>query len=127
MTQKQLCGVVAFWQGRLGLSHWKLAVDFGADPVTEHARAEIHTSIHYDEADIYVARDWQKWSKAEAHGLMVHELMHLVCRDLDRVHADAEQLLHPEVWKAFDLRYQHEIEGVVDRLALRFVAMAGIS
>jgi hypothetical protein len=47
----------------------------------------------------------------------------LLTRDIDRVVADLEGELHKDAYTQVDRRYSHEIEGLVDRLAVRLVEM----
>ncbi|SRR6266404_6373538 len=132
MTRRALEKAVRLWQGRLGLEGWDLAVSWGKDPVTgegcsEDADATTWRSNTYDRAVVYPSPDkFPNWTADFAHKVIVHELLHLVTRDVDRTVASIEGQVHPDVYRMIDKRYDHEIEGVVDRLAVRLVEIGGM-
>jgi hypothetical protein len=124
MTAKQLQKLVRVWQGRLGLQAWDIKVSFVPTSFcscAEDAEATTWRQNDYDRAVIFPNTDWTSWDDDRLSRLMVHELMHLVTRDLDRVIASVEEQVHPDAWRMVNTRYDHEIEGVVDRLANRIV------
>ena len=124
MTEKQLEKVVRLWQKRLGLQDWDISLSFVPLPFCrceDDADATTWRQNSYDRAVIFPNADWKSKSDDALNRLMVHELLHLVTRDLDRVVASVEEQLHADAWRAVNTRYDHEIEGVVERLANRFV------
>lgn len=124
MTKGQLERIVRTWQGRLGLERWDLEVDF-KEPSKEDSDASTWRSNDYDRATLRFADGWPKWSVQFANRIAVHELLHLVTRELDRVVEDVTDQMHREAATQIDRRYLHEIEGLVDRLAYRLVEMGG--
>lgn len=125
MTAKQIIGIVSLWQGLLGLETWDILVDLD-EPADDDNEAQAERSIFYDKAALKFAKSWRTWTNVYAHRVIVHELLHLVTRDLDQAHSSLEGQLHPHVWTLANERYIHEIEGVVDRLALRLVEIANV-
>jgi hypothetical protein len=122
MTEKRLRRLFADWQGRLGLSAWDITLNF-REPCPDTADATTWRSDDYDRATIRFDKDWRKWNEVFAGRIAVHELLHLATRNLDRVVADLEGELHKDAYTQVDRRYSHEIEGLVDRLAVRLVEL----
>jgi hypothetical protein len=123
VTQKQFEQYVAEWQTRLGLERWQLTHSW-EKPLVRGANAVITRSSSYDTASLRVARDWQSWPADKLAWNVVHELLHLHMRDVDQTVAPVKDALHPDAWAMFNARYEHEIEGVIDRLAARIVEIA---
>lgn len=124
LTEARLRRIVTVWCERLALTNWVVNVDF-AEPALEEADATTWRSNSYDRATIRLAPEWRVWSVITANRLIVHELLHLITRDIDRVFASVEPEIGTQAWKLLDDRYDHEIEGLVDRLAVRLVNIAG--
>lgn len=128
MTKKQLERMTRIWQTRLGLQAWDVRLSFAPTAFArceDDADATTWRQNDYDRALIFPHSDWASWDDDRLNRLIVHELLHLVTRDLDRVIASVEEQIHADAWRMIDKRYDHEIEGVVDRLANRFVDLAG--
>lgn len=125
MTEARLTRIVRVWVKRLNLSGWAVSINFD-EPASSDADATTWRSNSYDRAQIRVAPEWRTWSPETANRLMVHELLHLCTRDIDRVVASVEPELMPQAWKLLDDRYDHEIEGLVDRLSTVFVDIGGL-
>lgn len=124
MTQDKILDLVGHWQEFLGLGHWTVGVDFSEPCDGEGADARIFRTHWYDTATMYLASDWPSWDVQKTNELIAHELLHLHFRDLDRAWDSTEEHVSSKVWKALDSRVQHEIEGLVDRLARKFVELA---
>jgi hypothetical protein len=124
ITRKQVERTLRVWQTRLGLQTWDIKIDW-----EKSAGDDINASTYrlntYDRATLCFDTAYVNWSKEFLNQTVVHELLHLVTRDLDRVFADFEISAHPEAYRVLDKRYDHEIEGVVDRLANRIVEIGG--
>lgn len=128
MTERQLERIVRVWQKRLGLQAWDVKLSFVPTSYcscSDDADATTWRQNDYDRAVIFPNAKWASWDDDYLNRLIVHELMHLVTRDLDRVIASVEEQIHADAWRMIDKRYDHEIEGVVDRIANRFVDIAG--
>jgi hypothetical protein len=124
MTRPQLVRIVEVWQSRLRLTHWDLTVDTDT-PANGEAIAECIRHHSYDTADLRFRPDWPTWSRRYANDTVVHELMHLQERDLSEAVNTAQLFCHPEAWKQFNDRCEHEREGLVDRLATILVDLGG--
>jgi hypothetical protein len=115
--------LVEDWAVRLNLQHWDIKVMWD-----EPADQKIDTANiirDYDYAKIHLAGNWPTWSKDIAQRTIVHELMHLVTRDLEQVCADMEEVLGRLAWAVFEKRHNHELEAVVDRMATVLVFLGG--
>lgn len=123
MTRRRIEQLVKTWQRRLKLDHWDVEVDW-TKPPSEGAFATCWRFNQYDRANLYIDPGFGSWSESFAERTIVHELLHLIARDLDRAIADVESFLAPESYMALDKRYEHEIEGVVDRLATILVEVS---
>lgn len=123
MTKRQIEGLVETWKGHLGLDGWKIAVEFATVPDTSYA--EINGERSYDAAKLTISPAYGEWTENFAEQTIVHELLHLLVRDIDNVVEDARSQLHPQASAQIEKRYDHEVEGFVDRLAIRIVALRG--
>ena len=123
MTRAKIIKLVGHWQEFLGLNHWLVAVDFETPP-TDGADACIWRFHSYDGATLYLEEDWKSWDDPRANQLIVHELLHLLTRDLERAWDSVEGHVDPGVWKALDNRFDHELEGAIERLAGRLVELS---
>jgi hypothetical protein len=112
------------WQARLGLDSWDITVDFDTC-CSEACHATVKRSDTYDRATMLLDVEWESWDGVFAARTVVHELLHLLTRDIDEVYKSLESHLHRDVYDVVDSRYQHEIEGLVDRLSYRFVELGG--
>lgn len=119
MTRKQLERIVREWQKRLGLHTWDIEVDF-REPAAEEAHASTWRSNVYERAGIRFDREWPRWEPRFANQVVVHELVHLMARDVEESFKPAEP--SPEVSRLQD----RAIEQLVDRLACRFVDLGGM-
>jgi hypothetical protein len=125
MSRDEILGIVEHWQHRLDLGHWRITVDPSETIDDAEANAEIRIEEDTDFASIVLSGGFATWSRDWANKVVVHELLHVAFRDLEE-HVKAVKTFAPG--PAFDLfidRYNHECEGVVDRLACRLVGIAG--
>jgi hypothetical protein len=125
MTKQKIEATVREWQTRLGLDGWKIAVQYADMPGEEWAKIEPFSS--YDHASLTVSVGYPNWTPAVANVTIVHELLHLLVRDIDAVVEDARSQLHPQASAQVEKRYEHEVEGFVDRLAARIVEIGGVA
>ena len=86
MTRDQLVQLVENWQERLGLKLWHIEIkwdpaQFTGDPAP-HAR--VWRSRNYNEATLRLnPHTCEEWDFPFAERTIVHELLHLIERDLD--------------------------------------------
>lgn len=119
--------VLATWVERLRLSHWDIQIAWGQqlDP-SDEVLAECVLEDSYDQARIKIVTTYAEWSQHIANTTIVHELMHVVHRDLDEAVRSAKTCMSASLWGLFEARFIHESEGIVDRLAAILVSFGGI-
>lgn len=111
------------WQPALGLERWEVTVmDV---PCGDQANASTWRSDAYDRAAISFSDDLSGWTFLFAEQTLVHELLHLCHRDVDQAFREIEYQLHRDAWAMALARYDHVMEGFVDRLASRLVEIGG--
>lgn len=127
MTRAELEAIVAWWVPRLGLAAWEIEVewdprrdDMDFDSGVRHAAT--WRSRDYDEARLYFhPSEHADWDRRKANQLAVHELLHLVTRDVEFVLDQVDGQLHRDVDSVVSGGHRHAVEGAVDRLAYRLV------
>lgn len=118
--------VLATWVGRLRLSHWDIAIDWKKSAEDDNL-AEHHTSDTYDISTIRVALgSFRDWGAEETNRTIVHELVHILLRDLDVAVRSVEQPLRAGLFDLFLNRFEHETEGAVERIARALIDLGGI-
>lgn len=137
MTRKGIEEAVAFWTPRLGLTHWDIQIVWDQKEWERETEGSEHSETcesmiwrprDYDTAKLYVnPGKFKSWSRAKTHQIIVHELLHLVTREVDFILDLLETNLHRDVDTAVTLSHKHAVEGMVDRLAYRLVELAGIT
>lgn len=123
MTNKQVEQLVADWQVRLGLERWKITFAWDR-PTSSATNAIIHRDAMYDAAILRLSKTWATWTPDKLAAVLVHELLHLHFRDIDQSIEAVKSTLHPDAWTMVNSRYEHEVEGLIDRLAHRLVEIA---
>lgn len=130
LSHEVMEGVVSLWIKRLGLQRWNIEVKWD-DP--DHFKSDI------DKAYIWRARDYEdarlyfnpntseSWSMRTLHCTVVHELLHLVTRDVEFVLDQVEDQLHRDVETVVAETFKHHLEGAIDQIACRMVELVGIN
>ena len=117
MTRGQLSRLVAQYQRRLGLTHWALEVDFDSE-LKEGRDAEVAWSWNDDAATVRLAAgEWRGWDEDKARRVVAHELLHLLTRDLLVCGEEMVEALPKKARRLARARWEHEVEGVTERLA----------
>jgi hypothetical protein len=125
MTRERLEQIVREWERRLNITHWRITLEWDK-PAPDGVYAQItRGGDMYETAGLQFATDFNTWSVKVANEIVAHELLHVVLFDLQAAGDAAEEVLNGEAFKLFDARFMHELEGVVDRLALLLVEFAG--
>ncbi len=130
MTAKQLEDLVRLWQGRLGLEAWRLHIEIAdLGDTTYFARSE--PAKTGDEARLtfppWVLGRGQRPTnvlpafEGELEATVVHELLHLVLRDLDWAMEMLEGQLHRDLDSVFKASLNQTTERTIDRLAWALV------
>jgi hypothetical protein len=135
VTRHELEAIVAWWIPRLGLTHWDISVCWSTEDDDNPFQAEDHTAHastyrcrDYDVAKVYFnPREHKDWNRVTAHRHAVHELLHLVTREVEFVLDMLDGQLHRDVDTLVTRSHRHGVEGAIDRLAYRFVELAGIT
>lgn len=133
MTEKQLRGLLATWQQRLGLGDWRIVLKVGTVE-DESAYMETQRSVSYQRAVIHC----QPWllngdgnaapesvmirgndlSEDFVESSLVHELLHLHTRDMRAVvRDDLDGQVHRDVYSVLEASMARAEEQCVDRLA----------
>lgn len=94
------------------------------EPARDGANATVWRSDSYDKAVLYLHPEWRTWGDNQSNQILVHELLHLVMRDLEEAYYGVESLVSDTTWEALHHRFNHEMEGAVDRLATQLVNLA---
>lgn len=126
MTRARLERTVRVWQRRLGLERWDVEINWD-EACDEDANAATWRSSFYDRATIRWAEEWREWSPRKANEYAVHELLHLHLRDVDVVIGALEGQLHRDSYSLVDGRYEHEVEGLIERLTYRLIEIGGLA
>jgi hypothetical protein len=136
VTEQEIRGLVAHWQARLGLTEWRIRVEFTKiKPKT--ITMQVHRGI-YQRATIHVNRwvlpggetpkTWEGGKQIEPRDIeeaIVHELLHLIIGPLwiwaNLLRGKIDNDLQDVVVGAYD-RLE---EGIVDKFAIALVANFG--
>jgi len=126
MTREVIDELVRQWVPRLRLTHWELRVDWDK-PADEGDEANISPHDSYDLAVLRFTTKFPKWPRYYAEQVVVHELLHLVTRDLEQVAAATRDTMPSSARQLAESAFEHEIEGVIDRVAACFAALAPVT
>lgn len=133
MRRAQVEQIVHWWIPRLGLDHWRI------DVVWDHSRDEAPSFDSFEHAFTWRARDYDEarmyfnpnemehWDRRQANEIVVHELLHLVTRDIEFVLDQIEDQLHRDVETLVTVSHRHAVEGAVDRLSKRIVELVELA
>jgi hypothetical protein len=123
---------IDFWRVQLaplGLSHWRFEFEYSddlEDNTGGDADAGVRVHKSYDTAFWDVTKRLLEMDQAEVDKTIVHELMHVVMRDLNSVEQDMLEELGGRQAALLEERLEHEIEGLVERLARAIVMSSAV-
>lgn len=130
MTDREVFARVRYWLKHpllieLGISHWRIDVETAEEPSgRQNAKAAITTSGYYDTATIQFAADYvDEASEIDLDRTIMHELIHIVWRDLGDASRSLGMHVSNDRADAYEDRLDHETEGVVDRIARTIVTL----
>ena len=123
MTEKQRNDMVRKWKKNLRLDHWLIEIS-PDPPYNDDALASVEPAESYDRATLRFSPGWEAWPDAFAERVIVHELLHIVFRDLVEAEQTIYDALSHDARVLYSRRLEHELEGVIDRLAERFVEVS---
>lgn len=118
MNKRRFCQLVERYRCRLMLRHWNIVVDFDRRPTSDTSNAEIRWDWSYDNATIRLAAGWRDWEPAFAEGVVAHELVHALSRDLHVCVDDTFDSLPRSAQAVARAHFRHEVEGLTERLAV---------
>lgn len=124
MTKNRLERIVTDWQYRLGLERWVITIQWDVRPENDGALAEVKPHDTYDRAALRFWPDYPQWSEEWAAKIVVHELLHILHRDIDRAVDAAISDLPAGAFGQADARYEAALETFIDRIALRIHEIA---
>lgn len=120
ISEKTLGSRVEGWVAAfpsLGLTHWKIDTTI-VDTEEGEPNAEVTPSMHYDTARIEFRKGFLEESNEEEIDLVIlHELVHVAMRDLERALELPEAHLGMPARALWMDALDHHREGLVDRLA----------
>ena len=130
LTKLELERIVRWWIPRLGLAHWSISIEVEDEPFegeSSDSEAASFPNRDYDVARVvFNPREIGKWAPLKAHRVAVHELLHLVTREIEYVLDLLEGQLNRDVDELVTRSHRHAVEGALDRLAYRIVDLARI-
>lgn len=130
MTPRQLGRRVEYWQRKLhdlGLQNWDLNVSVVDEPEGRPgSHASVTVSQHYDSAWIeFEADSLTELDQRNIDKIIVHELLHIIFRDYEAVIEEVSTDLGMAQRMAWNNLREHEMEGVIERLARTIVTLHG--
>lgn len=128
MTVRQLGSRVKYWQRALhdlGLQGWDLHVDAVDEPKGRpNSHASVTVATHYDSAWIEFAESaLTELSNRNIDKIIVHELLHIIFRDYEAVVDEGMSALGYREQSTFEAMREHEIEGIIERLARTIITV----
>lgn len=118
---------VNYWRGRLrslGLAHWQFEYKFDFDKDEDYrgrdAQATVRVHESYDTAYWVIPRPSLELSPEEIDHIILHELMHVAMRDVNKVEHEMMMILGGREGDVYEEALTHAIEGLVERLARSF-------
>jgi len=125
MTVEALIERVEYWQGILGLTHWTIKVELVEEcDAGPHNSAAVRPSVYYTTADLQVTESAMEKDEYERDAIIVHELIHILFRDLTEASHVPLKFLNRDVAELYSDRLDFETEGVVDVLARSIAALS---
>ena len=100
----------------LGLPRYQFVVM--VKPSEKSALASISTPQHRHIAEISVNKDWLNRTDDERMNCIVHEVLHLIHRDVDHAVKQSMRYMHSHEFDAVWEGYRREAELMVDYLAM---------
>jgi hypothetical protein len=104
----------------LGLAHWEFDVQIVDTDGLEapNSDAQVQASTKYDSAQMCFRREFIEVAEVEdIDKTIVHELLHLLFRDFENLLDLATQELGVTARELAEKTYDHELEGVIERVA----------
>ena len=124
--KKDIDKLIRVWKKRLRMDYFVVVFEPDEEPEGE-SNATIFQPTDYQYAYLAMRPGWQTIDPLVMNVRIVHELLHLVFRDMDGVVKNyLSKLLHNDAAMVVTEQYQHHNEGVIERLALILVDGYGV-
>lgn len=134
VTQRQAEHVLERWRKRL-VPEWSVRIDWDGDH-PDDCRAQIHKDEDYLTATVTVRPDWLDRNGGHADEYsgdvnlerevdLVHELCHLLFRELEAATGAMQSQLSGEAQRVGGHIWRHALEGAVERFARALVTERG--
>ena len=121
--------IIKEWRKRLMLEHVVIEIEWSEEPEDEDALASVSCSETYDHALLRFRHDLKDdYDADELNRIVVHELLHVMFRDYAQAvrSVSVTGALSTDVRMLWYDRCRDAEEGVIDRLANRFVELGGV-
>lgn len=106
------------------MERWEIIVQWDVKPEADGAEAEVKPHDTYDAAKLRFGPQFSQWTSVWAERVVIHELLHILHRDLDRSFLAAIGDLPAPAFGQADQRYEQALETFIDRVALRIHEIA---
>ena len=126
--KKRLIRVISTWRARLSLEHIVMEIEWDVEPEEPEALASVLPSDLYDHAILRFRDDWHEHDMEMLNRIVVHELLHILFRDFGNAirSINVTGAISTDLKLMWHDRCIDAEEGLVDRLANRFVELGGI-
>jgi hypothetical protein len=114
MTRDDIAERIEFWRERL-TPEWRITLS-AEDPDNEN-NAQVRSSEHYHWAEVRIAPKAAAAGGGELDVTIVHELLHLLMRDMRRIVDLVEDQVHRDVHTIIFDTFLSAEEAAVERLA----------
>lgn len=129
MTERALAKRVKYWQSILGLDNVRVDIELLDEPQSVGdgpAYATCYPHPHFEQLRVVFRKDLfdpEVSPARDADEVIVHELLHYLFRDYDEAARSVMDMLTDPAEELYHERLKHEEEGLVDKLAIRIVAL----
>jgi hypothetical protein len=126
LNTDELTELIEDWQdklGTLGILHWRIKeVTIGPSPPGgENANASVWSSSSYDTCEFYFKDSYiEEATQQDVEETIIHEWLHVAWRDMDRASEAGASWFTQAAWDDWSARFDHEREGLIDRLSRAF-------
>lgn len=112
---KRVCLFAVNMGEALGLPRYQYSVM--VEPCDDRALASIHMVRDRHIAELSLSKEWMERTEEERMNSIVHEVLHLIHRDVDYMVERFESLTHAHEFEGVWSMYRRETELMVDYLA----------
>lgn len=111
------------WQPILRIKHWEIEIHWGTPP-SDGCDASIWLSKQYPSARLFLDENWKDWDEVHFTRTIIHELLHIVMRDMDFVIVHLlEDQLHRDVDSMIRKAFLQAEEAAIEILSRAFTQL----